>query len=69
MSTATDAELYALIDVVSEEFGLPEYYRECVRPLVRAERHEWPSCCGGSCEPCMGTLVAIADRVLTKLGR
>jgi hypothetical protein len=51
----------------SEELGLQSYYRDMVRPLLRMPREQWPGCCGGGCEPCAQTLVAVADRVLTLL--
>ena len=48
-----------------EEIGLQDYYRDMVRPLLRMPRSQWPSCCGGGCEPCAQTLVA--ERVLQLL--
>lgn len=51
----------------SEELGLQEYYRDMVRPLLSMPRTQWPSCCGGGCEPCAQTLVAVAERVLALL--
>ena len=47
----------------SRELGLQEYYRDCVRPLFSMPTTQWPTCCGGGCEPCMQTLVAVALRV------
>lgn len=47
----------------SEEHGLQDYYRDCVRPLLRTGEEGWPQCCGGSCEPCAQTLVNVARRV------
>jgi len=51
----------------SEEIGLQDYYRDMVRPLLNMPRTQWPSCCGGGCEPCAQTLVAVAERVLQLL--
>jgi hypothetical protein len=51
----------------SEEIGLQDYYRDMVRPLLNMPRTQWPSCCGGGCEPCAQTLVAVAERVLALL--
>jgi hypothetical protein len=51
----------------SDEAGLQTYYRDCVRPLLTMPREQWPTCCGGGCEPCNQQLVLIADRVLTLL--
>ena len=48
----------------SRELGLQDYYRDMVRPLLSMPRAQWPSCCGGGCEPCAQTLVAVAERVL-----
>jgi hypothetical protein len=53
----------------SDEIGLQAYYRDCVRPLLTMPRTQWPTCCGGACEPCNQRLVLVADRVLTLLGR
>lgn len=50
-----------------EEIGLQDYYRDMVRPLLNMPRSQWPSCCGGGCEPCAQTLVAVAERVLSLL--
>jgi hypothetical protein len=50
----------------SEENGLPVYYRDCVRPLLRDG--PWPRCCGGGCEPCAETLMRVARRVYELLG-
>ena len=51
----------------SEEIGLQDYYQDMVRPLLKMPRTQWPSCCGGGCEPCAQTLVAVAERVLQLL--
>ena len=51
----------------SQELGLQDYYRDMVRPLLRMPRTQSPSCCGGGCEPCAQTLVAVAERVLALL--
>jgi len=61
-------ELDTALKVASEEIGLQEYYRDMVRPLLRMPREQWPSCCGGGCEPCAQTLVAVAERVLALMG-
>lgn len=50
-----------------EELGLQDYYRDMVRPLLRMPRTQWPSCCGGGCEPCAQQLCSVAERVLTLL--
>lgn len=52
----------------SEESMLQEYYRDLVRPLLRAPRDRWPTCCGSICEPCSATLCRVADRTLQLLG-
>ncbi|MDB4987180.1 MAG: hypothetical protein JWN04_2358 [Myxococcaceae bacterium] len=56
-------ELEEALVTASEEVGLQDYYRDMVRPLLRMPRTQWPSCCGGGCEPCAQTLVAVATRV------
>ena len=53
----------------SEELGLETYYRDCVRPLLGQPREQWPTCCGGTCEPCSQILVLVADRVQTLLAK
>jgi hypothetical protein len=57
-------ELEEALRTASEEIGLQDYYRDMVRPLLRMPRSQWPSCCGGGCEPCAQTLVAVAGRTL-----
>jgi hypothetical protein len=61
-------ELEVALTQASEQFGLAPYYRDMVRPLLRMPRSQWPSCCGGGCEPCALTLVQVAARVLELLG-
>jgi hypothetical protein len=46
----------------SDENGLPEWYRDCVRPLLRLEEDSWPPCCNGACEPCHELLQRVARR-------
>lgn len=55
------------LHAASEERGLQDYYRDMVRPLLRMPREQWPTCCGGGCEPCAQILVSVADRTLTLL--
>jgi hypothetical protein len=66
---AERAELDAALEKASDELGLESYYRDCVRPLLGQPREQWPTCCGGSCEPCSQILVLVADRVHTLLGK
>jgi hypothetical protein len=61
-------ELESALIQASEEVGLQDYYRDMVRPLLRMPRTQWPSCCGGGCEPCAQTLIAVAERVLDLTG-
>jgi hypothetical protein len=53
----------------SDENGLPDYYRDCVRPLLRLPETGWPRCCGGSCEPCSEMLKRVAKRTLELVER
>jgi hypothetical protein len=48
----------------SDENGLADYYRDCVRPLIRDGEGRWPRCCGGGCEPCAEQLIRVARRTL-----
>jgi hypothetical protein len=52
----------------SEELGLQDYYRSCVRPLFSLPVSYWPTCCGARCEPCMQVVVSVANRVCELLG-
>ena len=61
-------DVEAALAQASRELGLADYYRDIVRPLLRMPRSQWPSCCGGGCEPCAQTLAAVAERVLELLG-
>jgi len=65
---ASKQRVDAALAKASDELGLASYYRDCVRPLLGQPREQWPTCCGGSCEPCSQLLVTVADRVLTLLG-
>jgi len=68
-ATTTRAALDAALAKASDELGLESYYRDCVRPLLNQPREQWPTCCGGTCEPCSQILVLVADRVQTLLGK
>ncbi len=59
--------LEAALVQASEELGLQDYYRDCVRPLLRMSEEQWPRCCGSTCEPCNQLLVNVASRVLSLL--
>lgn len=63
------ARVDAALEQASDELGLESYYRDCVRPLLAQPREQWPTCCGGSCEPCSQLLVRVADRVQSLLAR
>jgi len=60
--------LEVLIPNASDEIGLKDYYRDCVRPILGTPPSRWPRCCGGGCEPCAETLRAVAARVHEILG-
>jgi len=66
---AAKAALDAALTKASDELGLETYYRDCVRPLLGQPREQWPTCCGGTCEPCSQILVLVADRVQTLLAK
>ncbi len=68
-ATAAKAALDAALEKASDELGLATYYRDCVRPLLGQPREQWPTCCGGTCEPCSQILVLVADRVQTLLAK
>ncbi|MBB6095134.1 hypothetical protein HNQ60_004024 [Povalibacter uvarum] len=68
MISTRSTEFVAALARASEENGLEEHYRSTVRPLFAMPRSQWPGCCGGGCEPCAQTLIAVADRVCELLG-
>jgi hypothetical protein len=68
MSLPSSPELERALTSACEEFGLQEWYRDCVRPLLGVDESAWPRCCGGQCEPCNQTLVNVARRVHATLG-
>ena len=68
MISTRSPEFATALARASEEHGLQDYYRSTVRPLFSMPRSQWPGCCGGGCEPCARTLVAVADRVCELLG-
>lgn len=57
----------AALAQASDEHGLQEWYRVCVRPLLRMPESDWPRCCGSSCEPCSEQLKRVARRTLALL--
>lgn len=61
------ARLDACLAKASDENGLEDYYRDCVRPLLRLPETGWPRCCGSNCEPCSETLRRVAKRTLELL--
>jgi hypothetical protein len=65
---ARTPEVEAALAAASQEFGLAEHYRDCVRPILGTSRETWPRCCGGNCEPCAETLCAVAGSVHERLG-
>ncbi|MBZ4397873.1 hypothetical protein OWM54_15840 [Myxococcus sp. MISCRS1] len=68
MLDVKDPTVQAALRQASDEAGLPDYLRSCVYPLLREPEGEWPSCCGGGCQPCSATLVDVAARTLALLG-
>jgi hypothetical protein len=61
-------EVERALTLASEEVGLADYYRDCVRPILGTPSSEWPVCCGGQCEPCAETLCSVVRRVHSMLG-
>jgi hypothetical protein len=68
MDSPSPSPLDLALEQASKEIGLAPYYRDCVRPILRAPKEQWPTCCNGSCEPCNATLVNVATRVREILG-
>jgi hypothetical protein len=68
MIDKSTAEFAAALAQASDEMGLQDYYSDCVRPLLSMPMSQWPTCCGGGCEPCSQTLVSVAVRVCQLLG-
>jgi len=63
----SDEKYAAALAAASDEVGLPEHYRACVRSIVIAPLERWPRCCGSGCEPCNEVLSEVARRVLARL--
>lgn len=63
MSLPRTPDVERALALASDELGLKEYYRDCVRPILGTPRASWPRCCGGQCEPCAEMLGAVARRV------
>jgi hypothetical protein len=68
MSLPRTPEVEDALVRASDEVGLQDHYRDCVRPLLGVGPAGWPRCCGGGCEPCALTLIAVAERVHAILG-
>jgi hypothetical protein len=68
MALPSTPEVESALAAASEEVGLQDYYRDCVRPLLGVGADRWPRCCGGSCEPCAQTLIRVAQAVHRRLG-
>jgi hypothetical protein len=51
------------------DYGLQDWYIDIVRPLLEMPKEQWPACCGGGCEPCQGTITAVADFTLDLMKR
>lgn len=56
-------DFIAALRQASTELGLADYYEPCVRPLFHMPAQQWPMCCGGGCQPCAQTLIAVANRI------
>ena len=67
--SVADPDLDAALKQASDELGLEEWYRDCVRPLLRDGPERYPRCCGGGCEPCNQLLVRVAERARELLQR
>ncbi len=67
MSELEPMRVTAALRRASEEDGLAEWYRDCVRPLLRMPESAWPTCCNGACEPCNEQLKRVARRTLALL--
>jgi hypothetical protein len=68
MALPRSPQLDEALERASSEVGLAAHYRDSVRPLLGVGRARWPRCCGGQCEPCAETLIAVAQRVHELLG-
>lgn len=61
-SNATDVR--SIVERVCAENKLGPFAANIVEQWIRDEPTNWPSCCGGGCDPCNGKLRAAARRVL-----
>jgi len=58
----SNEEVDAVVSRILEEVGLAQSYRVSVRSLVRSGAQNWRSCCGASCNPCIGKIEEAVDR-------
>ncbi len=56
------------ITQASDEAGLPVWYRDNLKPLLRDPEGYWPRCCDSGCEPCNAVLCSVAARTLKLMG-
>jgi hypothetical protein len=60
-------QVTAALQRAAVEYGLQDYYIDIARPLLHMPKEQWPMCCGGGCEPCQGTITAVAERTIDLL--
>ena len=58
----SDEQVDAVVSRILEEVGLPRTYRVSIRSLVRSRAQNWRTCCGGTCNPCIGKIEEAVDR-------
>jgi len=58
----SDEQVDTAVMQALEEVDLPPSYRITIRSLVRSRAQNWRSCCGGSCNPCIGKVEEAVDR-------
>jgi len=57
----SDEQVDAAVRRALSQVDLPESYRISIRALVRSRAMNWRTCCGGSCNPCIGRIEEAVD--------
>jgi hypothetical protein len=56
--------LEVLLDEACERRRIPDRRRDEIRALLLQPSHAWPSCCRGSCDPCVDEQTQVAREIL-----
>ena len=68
MESASPTRVAEAVACACREHQLDPSLEGSVHAYLEEDEGEWPSCCGGGCDPCVQTLGSAARRALTLLG-